>query len=255
MTFAPHPSATWRRARFWVVTLAALALMALTASLGFWQLGRAEQKQALAATIEARMAQAPLTGAELTVLRPSADGPDVRLHRPARLRGVWVAEATVFLENRPMNGRAGFWVLTPLRLTEGQGVVLVQRGWAPRDFQDRRRLPQVPTPPGEVEVLGRLAPPPSKLYEPGPAEPGPIRQNIDMAELAHETGLALFDLSLLQTAAADDGLLRDWPRFSTEVPKHHGYAFQWFGLCALTGLLYVWFQLILPRRPRRPAQG
>ena len=32
------------------------------------------------------------------------------------------------------------------------------------------------------------------------------------------------------------------------VDKHHGYAFQWFALCALTAGLYVWFQIIQPRR-------
>jgi surfeit locus 1 family protein len=36
-----------------------------------------------------------------------------------------------------------------------------------------------------------------------------------------------------------------------DVAKHHGYAFQWFALCALIGLLYVWFQLIAPLRARR----
>lgn len=153
-----------------------------------------------------------------------------------------------------MAGRSGFIVVTPLRLEGSDRTVLVQRGWVPRDFQDRTRLPALDTPQGMVQVRGRLAPPPSRLFEPGAAAPGPIRQNIELAAYARETGLALLDLSLLQTGDAGDGLLRDWPRFAADVSKHHGYAFQWFGLCALTGLLYVWFQFIAPRRQRhRPA--
>ena len=43
------------------------------------------------------------------------------IHRPVRLSGRWVAQATVFLENRQMGGRVGFFVVTPLRL-QGSGV-------------------------------------------------------------------------------------------------------------------------------------
>ena len=46
---------------------------------------------------------------------------------------------------------------------------------------------------------------------------------------------------------ADDGLLRQWPAVAIDVGKHHGYAFQWFALCALITGLYVWFQLLRPR--------
>ena len=43
-------------------------------------------------------------------------------------------------------------------------------------------------------------------------------------------------------------VLRQWPRPAADVHKHYGYAFQWFGLCALIAILYVWFQFIQPRR-------
>ena len=48
-----------------------------------------------------------------------------------------------------------------------------------------------------------------------------------------------------------DGLARDWPAPAADVHKHYGYAFQWFSLSALTVILYVWFQVLRPRR--RPA--
>ena len=52
------------------------------------------------------------------------------LHRPVILHGHWLAAATVYLDNRQMNGRPGFYVLTPLQLDDRPEVVLVQRGWA-----------------------------------------------------------------------------------------------------------------------------
>jgi surfeit locus 1 family protein len=45
-------------------------------------------------------------------------------------------------------------------------------------------------------------------------------------------------------------LLREWAAPNLGVDKHYGYAFQWFGLCALVFILYGWFQLVLPFRAR-----
>jgi surfeit locus 1 family protein len=236
------------RWRFWVVTLATVLTMAVTARLGFWQLDRAGQKLALQAQIDAR---ANLPVWQTSDVR-SLTAPEEGLHRQVELTGYWVKHATVYLDNRQMNGRVGFFVLTPLRLSGSERAVLVQRGWAPRDFQDRGRVPEVPTPEDEIRIGGRLAPPPGRLYELGEAPAGVIRQNIDLAAFAQESGLALLPLSVVQSNDAPDGLLRDWPAFDVGVQKHHGYAFQWFGLCALAGFLYLWFQFISPRRQRPP---
>ena len=165
-----------------------------------------------------------------------------------RLRGEWVARRTVFLDNRQMNGVPGFYVVTPLRLEGGAGSVLVQRGWAPRNFSRREALPPVETPDGPVEVSGRLAPPPAKLYDFDAEEHGPIRQNLDLARFRAETGLALLPLSVQQSGAPSGGLLRQWPRPGSGAEKNYGYAFQWWALAGLIAILYVWFQLVLPRR-------
>ncbi|RZL36532.1 MAG: SURF1 family protein [Rubrivivax sp.] len=230
--------------RRWLVLVAALLGAALTARLGFWQLDRAAQKLALQAAIDTEAAKPPLGNADLT---------EAPLHRSVVLRGSWVAERTVWLDNRPMDGRAGFYVVTPLRLAGRSDAILVQRGWAPRNQADRRQLPPLTTPAGEVEVMGRLAATPSRLYQLGDASTGAIRQNLDAAAFGTESGLALLPLTVVQTSArADDGLLRHWPAPDTGLQKHYGYAFQWFALCALILSLYVWFQLLRPRF-RQPA--
>jgi len=239
------------RLRLVVVTLAALVCAAVTARLGFWQLDRGAQKTALQAAIDARATLAPLAEADLAT---DAARAAAQHHRPVRLSGHWSASHTVFLDNRQMGGRPGFYVVTPLKLADGRAV-LVQRGWAPRDLRDRARVPAPLTPAAPVVVTGRLAPAPGRLYEfdsPSADAAGPIRQNLDLAAFARETGLVLLPSSVLQTepAVPQDGLLRDWPAPSLGVAKHHGYAFQWFGLSALVVLLYVWFQLIQPRRRR-----
>lgn len=230
-------SPAWRRG---LVAVAALAAVAATLSLGRWQLDRAAQKEALAQSIRTQGAKAALTAAEVLDARDRAG----LVHRSVRLQGQWLAERTVYLDNRQMQGRVGFFVLTPLQLADSPVVVMVQRGWAPRNFESRATLPALQTPSGLVVVQGRMAPPPSKLYEPGPSATGAIRQNLDLAQFQQETGLPLLqDLSVVQTGAASEGLLREWPEINLGVDKHYGYAAQWFALAALIVVLYAWFQL------------
>lgn len=231
--------------RGWVVLVSALLAALLTGRLGLWQLDRAAQKLALQAAIDAEAARPALANAELSG--------DDQLHRRVLLRGHWVAERTVWLDNRPMDGRTGFFVVTPLRLAGRDEAVLVQRGWAPRSQLDRAQLPTLITPAGEVEVTGRLAASPSRLYELGEGGAGAIRQNLVVASFASESGLRLLPLTIVQTASAgpDDGLMRHWPAPELGLHKHYGYAFQWFALCALILVLYVWFQLIRPRLRRQ----
>jgi surfeit locus 1 family protein len=226
------------------VTLAAMLGVSATLALGAWQMSRAAQKIALQAAIERRQALPPAD--QRTVLAAASVGELV--HRPVILRGTWAARHTLFLDNRQMNGKPGFYVVTPLQLEGSGAAVLVERGWVQRNFLQRDALPAIDTPAGVVEVRGRMAPPPGKLYEFAGAGQGPIRQNVDLAQLRAETGLALLDLAVQQTGPASEGLLREWPQAATGVEKHYGYAFQWWALSALIVLLYVWFQFIAPRR-------
>jgi surfeit locus 1 family protein len=233
-----------RTKRFWLVTLAALLGVTATLALGAWQLGRAHDKLALQAAIEQRKGMAPMPQQALL----AASAPGELLHRPVILRGTWVAKHTVFLDNRQMRGKPGFYVVTPLKLEGSDRALLVERGWVQRNFVEREKLPAIDTPSGPVELRGRMAPPPAKLYEFAGAAPGPIRQNLDLAQFRAETGLALLELAVQQTGAPSEGLLRDWAEAASGVEKHYGYTFQWWALSGLIAILYAWFQFIAPRR-------
>lgn len=259
MSATPTSAAGRTAWRTWLVALAAVLALATTVSLGRWQLSRAAQKEALEAAITERKALPLLDGRALPATGDMAD----ILHRRVTVRGTWAPEHTVYLDNRQMRGQPGFFVLTPLLQEGGGPPVLVQRGWIPRNFQDRTALPPIDTPAGVVELQGRVAPAPSRLWEfgaastasaPGEGSPGGpgasrIRQNLDLASYRSETRLALADLSIIQAGAASEGLLRDWPEVASGVEKHYGYAFQWFGLAGLITVLYVWFQIV--RRVRK----
>lgn len=235
------------------VTLGMVLGVTLTVRLGYWQLSRAAEKEQRQAAITAQM-EAPVLNTRDLLAAPANFG---LMHQRVVLEGQWLPQHTVYLDNRPMNGRAGFWVLTPLQLNASTRV-LVQRGWIPRHQQDRTLLPEIQTPAGVVQVQGRVAPSPSPLLTLstdtalGAAELKitHIRQNLDLEAYAAEVGGA-FAATVLQTDSGSEGLLRDWAAITVGVEKNLAYAFQWFALAVLQLMLYIWFQFIQPYRHAR----
>ncbi|NUA29883.1 SURF1 family protein [Cupriavidus basilensis] len=224
-------------------TIAALVVIAVTCALGNWQLNRAHEKVARAARLEALAAQPPLE-----IGRSLVDG--ALSERRVHVRGRFDAAHTVLLDNRPhgngTDSRAGFMVLTPLRVAGGDAAapaVLVLRGWLPRDAQDRTHIAPFPTPEGEVELDGTALATVPRVFSLGRganAEAGQkIRQNVDLAAYAAELGVPLQPFVLEQRNDNGDGLARDWAPADIGADRHYGYAFQWFGLAALTLVLLV----------------
>jgi surfeit locus 1 family protein len=256
------------RMQFIIVAIAALLSSVLTASLGFWQLSRAKEKISTQATYENRGKMPAVTAHELSSMSLQmyqAGELEAWRYRYAVVEGIWLIDKTVYLDNRQMRGRPGFFVLTPLQLANSSDVVLVQRGWIPRNFQDRNQIVPIETTTKAVRIAGYLAASPARLFEfVGSVEAqgvSRIRQNLDIEAFRQETGLPLLPLSLIQTVAdeeihatgniplVNDGVLRDWPVVTSGVDRNYGYAFQWFGLSGLIVLLYVWFQFIRRSRP------
>lgn len=251
-----------------VIWLAVLLVAALTARLGFWQLDRADQKRRAHASLIARGHLAPWLNADWPCTAHIEEGSaSLPLYQPARLTGRWLSDRTVFLDNRPMDGRPGYLVVTPLRLSGEAGacggqVVLVVRGWLPRLADDRQRLPawQDDT-PMDVSVPGRLLGGLPRTYQLG-QDPAPeqragplLRQNADALFWHHWLGQvpvagALQQVQAESSAVQATALLRHWPEPDSGVDKHLAYAAQWFALSALTIGLTLWFQVFRHRLVR-----
>lgn len=232
-------------------TLAALAVVIAAASLGTWQLMRADEKRALQAQRDTATAGPPVE-LEAGMADPGAlDG------RRVRVRGRYLAEHTVFLDNRTLRGVAGFHVVTPIAIEGSQRAVLVLRGWVAGDPRERTRLPQVRTPGGVVSAQGIAQATIERSIELGATtEPGAERlwQNLDFARFERWSGLSLVPLLLRETEPAQgaaqpaatpqaanqaattgsaDGLVREWPIGGPDATRHLGYAVQWFALALL----------------------
>jgi len=213
------------RPRRWPLALAAVACGAGIA-LGNWQTRRAEEKRALGAEVDQALKAAPIE-----ISTTPVENKNLLLKRVAA-RGEFVAERTLFLDNKIRHGRVGYEVITPLKLARSSVHVLVNRGWieAPRS---RDVLPEVRTPAGETRVEGlALERLPHALQLKEDLQ-GRVRQNVDLGAFAAETGLALQPIVIEQRSDSGDGLLREWPRADAGIERHESYALHWYSLVAL----------------------
>ena len=234
-----------------IPTLAAVAVLATTLSLGTWQLRRADEKAAAQAARDAALAAPPLRPGGAPLGADALDG------RRVELVGRFEPQRTLLLDNRTYRGVAGFHVLTPLRLDEGGAVVMVLRGWVARDVRDRTRVPGFPTPEGTVRIEGLATadlPQPIVLSrQAGERDRGsPILQHLDLDAWRREQTAASLPVVVRQTSDSGDGLVRDWPLPGSGVDKHRAYAAQWFAMALATALLWWRFG---PRRARGPGGG
>lgn len=199
-------------------------------SLGNWQTRRADEKRALGVALD-RATKLPAL--EL----PSAPVDAAPLvHRRVAARGRFIAERTVLLDNKLRGGKPGYEVVTPLRLGDSPWHVLVNRGWLPAPAS-RETLPKVRTPPDELRIEGIALERLPHALEAGKPAAGVVRQNVELAAFAAETGLQLQPLVIEQHSNTDDGLARDWPRVDLGIEKHESYALQWYSLAGLALVL------------------
>jgi len=232
---------------WWILLLLTALFVCITCGLGFWQLGRAQLREQIEADQARNLALPELT--EAALLKLARD--EQLIHRRLSLRGEWLPQWSGFL-NRPKHGQAGFWVMTPLKL-EGGAVVLVQRGWAPRDPINPNQAPALQSVSQSLQISGQWITPPSRLMELGRESSQPdtsftqVRQNLDLSQYERETGLQIRAV-VRQSSEADDGLSRDWPSLASKAQTNRGYAFQWFAIAAAGLILFLWFQVIRKRR-------
>ena len=220
--FAPRP----------LPTLVTVAAMILFAALGVWQLGRADDKRALASDFAG-------AGPVIEWRRLPADAPR---YQRVSVRGHYDSGHQFLLDNRSHDSVAGVEVLTPFVLDDGSAV-LVNRGWLPFGAT-REDLPATDVDGDTRTVVGRI----DDLPRPGiwlkaPAATGWPRlvQYPRMEELSSQLGRKLATRQVLLDPAVPDGYVREWVVPGTTADRHLGYAVQWFAFAALAGA--IWFVL------------
>ena len=198
--------------------LVALAVAALCARLGVWQLDRLRQRRERNAVTRAALGL-PLLEATGALTLDSARGR--RLHA----RGVYDYAGERLWRPRAYEGVPGVALITPVRLADGSAV-LVDRGWAPSPDAyhiDQRAYREPDT--ADVVGIGMAAP-----RGRGDVDPARLRDSLPYPLLP-------FVIQLLPPVTARDrplppGLVR-WPLPDLGDGPHLFYAIQWFSFAVI----------------------
>jgi len=222
--------------------LLGVLLAALFVRLGFWQWHRGEQRQ------EAWRSFAAGT-ARLVALNGASDA--LPLYQRVAVRGRFDGAHQFLLENRSLQGRPGYEVLTVLR-REAQRALLVDRGWLPLG-RSRQDLPPVAVSAEPVELTGRLAHLPTPGLALGRAAPRGLWPKLtsfpSMTQLEAAYGAPLEPRLLLLDPGSGPGYAREWTPPGISPLRNFSYALQWWTFALAT--LVIWAVLTVRRRRSR----
>lgn len=236
-TPATIPQAARRRFRptLFSVVLTALGI-ALFIRLGFWQLDRAEQKEALLAQYEVGQRE------QVEITPQNADS--LSRYQRVRVSGHFDVAHQILLDNMPSHtGRPGYRVLTPLQ--SSAGWLLVDRGWLPLGAT-RAILPDISVGDAERDLTGtidalpraglQLADQPFAASAPWPR----VLSFPAQPALEQQLGRRLISGVLLLDASQRDGYERIWEAHLGFKPERHiGYAVQWFTLAGAAAIIFL----------------
>ncbi|MGI4800747.1 MAG: SURF1 family protein [Janthinobacterium lividum] len=201
-------------------------MLALTLSLGVWQIERLHWKEALLSDID-RAEAAP------AIPMPANPTPFEKIEISGTLRGDLMAHYGSEVRGVVGGAKIGAQLIVPLD-RPGQPPVLVDLGWLPDD--STLRLPVGPT-----TITGYIRPAePAGRLSPGPdlterrfwsLDPAPIGRSLGLTDVAPYTVVALGPIAAIPSPA------QSLPRPSND---HLGYAATWFGLAlCLVGIFVV----------------
>jgi surfeit locus 1 family protein len=217
-------------ARTYAAIFALLAIGALFAALGTWQLRRAETSRAMHEQFDSGA-----TELVLETLPASLD--EAHRFRRLEVRGAYVGQPQFLLDNMLHEGVAGYHVLTALKVAGRRERVLVNRGWVPAG-RDRQVLPNISVDGETRTVVGRLERlprPGMRLGAEGASGRGAetvVLQYPTANELAGRLDEPVHDYQLLLDPSAADGYVREWRAPGVAPERNLAYAGQWFALAA-----------------------
>lgn len=220
----------------WLPLVVGGVLIAQFAGLGLWQIGRGLAKVETQDAFEEQGGYANYY-----------DGADVSAYDRIEAGGRFLESRQLLLDNIIVDGRYGYYVLTPLELDVDEPLLLVNRGWIEKHEQqpDLASLAaRIDLDDARTTVRGRAGSLPRALRMGEPFEGAggwplvgvyPTAEDIESA-----LGRAVQPVVLLLDADDPDGFERQWLPADFGPGRHFGYAFQWFAMGIALAVLLAW---------------
>jgi surfeit locus 1 family protein len=220
--------------RLWWGHLLALVLVAAAATLGFWQVQAWQERRDAEARDLTHAEPLPLT----EVIGPDDPFPASGVGQPVTIAGTWLADGTVFVSGRERDGADGYWMVTPLGLSDGAAIPVVL-GWVP----EPGTAPA--TPVGDAEVVGWLQPSEggSAVDEDPSDDVVPQLRTADLVQLVDQDLYGAYAVArdgLAGLPAADLAQLPEASRFTAVRNLLYGVEWWVFGGFAL----FIWWRWV-----------
>mgnify|MGYP001192623223 FL=1 len=202
-------------------------------SLGLWQIERGQAKTNILNDFEKNLQEEP------SYLNQESQKWD-RVY----VEGEWASSNQILIDNVINRGVAGYKVLTPLRMSETDQLILVDRGWIKQN-RLRDQLPDIKLIEANEIVSGILETPELGLVlsEDLVSKEWPkISQTKNLDVISNEFDEYVFPMILLADPTLKNSLeyIKITPTNMTPI-KHYGYSGQWFLMFLVLCFMYVWY--------------
>lgn len=218
----------------WKLSLFFILMLPCLLSLGFWQLQRGQEKQQILELVDERRSAAPMAISQLLQAEDVA-------YVQVRLRGSYLTDRVILLDNQLYQGQFGYEVIMPFRSVGGD-LLLVSRGWVPGSLH-REQLPVLEPVAATVDLLAEVYVPLGEAYtlEDTALPPGwPKRvQVLDLDALAQALSQPLYPYVLRLRSGSATVLQGHWQDVNIQPQKHTAYAVQWFAMAVALVVLYL----------------
>ena len=217
---------------------------------GLWQYHKAEQKQLIqdaynqSKTDSALAFPLDLNGqAELLI--------EDWKYKKVTVSGVYDTKHQFLLDNQVEGERAGYHVITPLKIENTSEYVLINRGWIlAKDHHNE--VPTFDTPTGIQKITGQVWLPSKKIFSLENKTESAVNnkslqavwQNMDIAKYQHLVPFTVSPVAIkLDPASEGGGFVRNWQVPVERIATNMGYAYQWFGFALATLLIFMYMSI------------
>jgi len=222
----------------WTPFIITLIMLVVMVFLGFWQLHRYSFKKDLLSRHQKNRAQ------QLHSWHQFKEAGQKEFFR-IKVRGTYLNQKSVLLDNRRHKDKIGYEVITPLQVIGEKKLLLVNRGWISRG-KSRNDLPKLEAIMGVQAVQGYINKPSSPRFMLGKnienQHQWPLRmQYLNFKQLALVIDKPIYPYVLRLAPNASSGFARQWVLVVSQPSRHLGYAIQWFLMSLALMVAYFYF--------------
>jgi len=222
----------------WTGLLMLVICVPLFIKLGLWQYNKAKLKQEIQASYNNSLDNDALS------LPAQLNNLDEWKYKKVKIKGHYETQYQILLDNQVEDSRAGFHVLTPLKIDGRNDYVLVNRGWV-AGGSTHTEIPAITTPENTVEIVGLVWVPSKKIFtledKTAHKQWNKVWQHMDMERYQKSVAINVLPVVIkLDTRSNAGGFVRNWQLPAEKIATNMGYAYQWFGFAIASILIFLY---------------